>query len=282
MDNSPLVSIAIPVFNSEKYLEDAICSVLNQTYCNFELLLINDGSSDASLSVIKRYASNDDRIIMMDDGTNMGLITRLNQSIKMAHGKYYARMDADDIMCVTRIEKQVAFLESHKDIDVIGSSAMLINNKNEIVGSGDMNGVNSGFIHPSVMGKTEWFKNNPYADWPVRAEDTELWLRTGKSSVFYNLPEPLLFYREFGVPSLKKYLKSQKTLRKIFSNYRTYGKSFSWKIKNTIASYVKSSAFILLSCVGKTDMMIKRRRKPLPNDLLLTYQDLQAAVIKKN
>ena len=281
MELVPVVTIAIPVYNAGPFLGYAIQSVLNQSYNDWELLLIDDGSTDSSLTIMNEFAKQDERIRVISDGVNKGLISRLNQSISLAHGKYYARMDADDIMWVTRLERQVAFLEANPDIDVVGASAMLINAKNEVVGSGNMEGVKSGFIHPTVMGKTKWFKQNPYSDWPLRAEDTELWLRTSKFSKFYNLQEPLLFYREFGVPSLDKYLKSQKTLRKIFANYKVYGKSFFWFAENSIESYVKSFLFSLFVAVGKSDSFIKmRRRKLLPRHLLLSSDDLLRAIRK--
>ena len=93
-----LVTIAIPVYNGESYLRDAIQSVVNQTFQDWELYLINDGSTDNSLAIMQEYALNDIRIKVIDDGQNKGLVTRLNQSIETAIGKYYARMDADDIM----------------------------------------------------------------------------------------------------------------------------------------------------------------------------------------
>ena len=84
------------------------------------LYLINDGSTDNSLSIMQEFPSLDSRIKIIDDGENKGLITRLNQSVVMTSTKYYARMDADDIMYITRIEEQVNFLDSHPDVDVLG------------------------------------------------------------------------------------------------------------------------------------------------------------------
>ena len=133
-DRNTLVSIVIPVYNGEVYLRDAIQSVVNQTFQNWKLYLINDGSTDGSLVIMEEYALRDARIKVIDDGQNKGLVTRLNQSVEIAVGKYYARMDADDIMYITRIEEQVTFLESHPDVDVLGTSIMIIDNNNDIVG----------------------------------------------------------------------------------------------------------------------------------------------------
>jgi len=282
MMNNPIVTIAIPFYKDSKYLSQAIMSVINQTYNSWELILIDDGGFDGSLEIARSFEQKDNRIKVFSDGKNYGLAKRLNQTISMAKGKYYARMDADDIMCIERLDKEVTFLEFHPDVDVVGSSAMLINDKNEIVGSGDMGEICSRFIHPTIMGKTEWFRRNLYAESLRRAQDTELWLRTSKISVFYNLQEPLMFYRELGVPSLRKYLKTQKTLRKIFADYKNYGKSIFWYVKNSMDSFVKSILFLLYAAIGKSDVFIKmRRRRTLPQELWLSFEDLQKAIETK-
>ena len=276
--SNPLVTIAIPIYNAKDYLGYAIQSVINQSYQNWELLLMEDGSTDGSDAIAKSYSLIDKRIKYIADDVNRGLISRLNQSISMAKGKYYARMDADDIMVVSRIAEQVKFLETNPEIDVLGASIMTIDNENRIVGSGYNEGVN-GFIHPTVMGKTSWFKANPYADWALRAEDFELWSRTAANSRFYAIGKPLLFYREFGVPTFHKYYLSQLTLLKIFRRYKHYSKPFSWFITNTVKTYCKIVVYALFATAGKLDYLISRRnRTPLPKELWLTERDFEEAV----
>lgn len=276
----PFLTIAIPIYNAEPYLRDAIQSVVNQTYMNWQLHLINDGCTDGSLSIMREYEKKDMRIKVIDDGQNKGLIARLNQSVRLAEGRYYARMDADDIMYVTRIEEQVRFLEEHPDVDVCGTSIMTIDDKNNIVGSGYSEGPATGFVHPSVMGKTEWFLNNTYSDWALRAEDFELWTRAASKSKFYNIGKPLMFYREFGIPTFKKYYLSQHTLLRIFSRYKDYGKPFGWFLKNTILTIGKIVAYAIFSTIGKTDILVSmRRRTPVPNELQLTREDLGKAIL---
>lgn len=273
------VTISIPIYNAEKYLHDSIQSVLNQTYRDWILYLINDGSTDDSLSIMQEFAEKDDRIIIVNDGFNRGLIARLNQSIELCTSKYYARMDADDIMSVFRIEEQVRFLEEHSDIDVCGTSIMTIDDKNNIIGSGFNEGKTEGFIHPTVMGKTTWFKSNPYEDWAIRAEDFELWTRTSVFSNFYTLGKPLLFYREFGVPTYKKYCLSQRTLVRIASKYKEYGKPFSWFVKQTLFAFLKILLSSFLNIFGKIDIVVlMRRRKPIPENRLLNKSDLEKAI----
>lgn len=274
-----LVTIAIPIYNAEKYLAFAIQSVINQSYKDWQLLLMCDGSTDRSTVIAHEYAGKDCRIKVIDDGVNRGLIYRLNQSIHISSSKYYARMDADDIMHRTRIEEQVKYMESHPLVDVCGASIMTIDNRNNIVGSGYYKGVVSGFVHPTVMGKTEWFKANPYADWAVRAEDFELWTRTSVASNFYAIGKPLFFYREFGVPTFKKYYLSQRTVLKIFQRYKQYSKPFSWFITNTIKTYCKILVYAIFATLGCLDYLISRRkRQPLPQKLWLTDTDLKNAI----
>lgn len=273
------VTIAIPVYNADKYLRDAIQSVVNQTYKDWILYLINDGSTDSSLKIMQEFASLDSRIKVINDGCNKGLIARLNQSIVLANSKYYARMDADDIMYLTRIEEQVRFLEKHSGIDLVGSSIMTIDDENNIVGSGYYTGLVHSFVHPSVMGRTKWFKNNLYAQWPMRAEDKELWLRTSSKSNFYAIGRPLLFYREFGIPTFKKYYATQKTLLRIYANYKRYDKSVLWCVNNYMFTVSKIIFSALFALFGMTELVVKMRtRHSVPFEMLLTSEDLTKSI----
>lgn len=280
--SNPIITIAIPVFNGMPYIENAIQSVINQTYKNWTLILLNDGSNDDSLSILLDYSFRDSRIKVINDGKNEGLIYRLNQSIQLTQTKYYARMDADDIMYITRLEDQINYLESHPEVDVIGSSIMTIDNNNNIIGSG-ICPPEYWFIHPTVVGKTQWFKKNPYATWAERAEDFELWCRTSGNSVFYSLEKPLLFYREFGVPTLNKTLKSLRTTTKIYRNYREYNKSFWWFCKGYVLSVIKMIIYIIFFSIGKIDYIVsKRQRKQVQKNLCLDINDLNKSILKRN
>lgn len=211
MRNHPCITVAIPIFNAEKYVEMAINSVLAQTYDNFELFLIDDGSSDGSLDLIRGL--NDPRIQVFSDGKNQGLTYRLNESVRLAKGEFYARMDADDLMLTTRLECQLEYLLNNPQCDVVGSEAYIIDGSNRLTGIRGGNPFSEsgfasvlrrgGFIHPSVMGRTAWFRAHPYDINADRCEDIELWLRTADQSHFGQLEEPLLFYREAGDQSAK-------------------------------------------------------------------------------
>lgn len=274
-----LVTIAIPIYNAMPYLQDAILSVINQTYKNWVLYLINDGSTDGSLLIAKKYAELDNRIILLNDGLNQGLVYRLNQSVSLCTSKYYARMDADDIMCITRIEQQVRFMETHPNVLVCGSSIMTIDNKNNIIGSRYRDGIVESFFHPTVFGRTEWFRNNPYSNWALRAEDMELWLRTSADSVFYSINKPLLFYREFGIPTFEKYRQSQLTVIRLALRYNDYNKSIFWCLKMIVTSYLKIIISFLLNLFGNLDLLVAMRRADrVPEHLVLTEYDLLLSI----
>ena len=107
------------VYNAEKYIEEAIQSVLNQTYNNFEFIIINDGSEDNSLEMLKNFLA-DDRIILIDR-ENKGLVSSLNEGILKSKGNFIARMDADDICLPNRFEEQLNFMKKNSDVGVCGS-----------------------------------------------------------------------------------------------------------------------------------------------------------------
>jgi glycosyltransferase involved in cell wall biosynthesis len=264
MNELPLVTVAIPFHNSEKFLEFAVLSVLNQTYTNWELILIDDGSKDTSLNIAKKFT--DPKISIISDTQNKGLATRLNQTIDLAKGKYYVRMDADDIMCRDRIAEQVAFLEANPEIDVLGSDHYLIDTDNNIlsIGAGypekpTMRDVLESrcFSHPSVTGKLEWFKKNKYDPKVIKAQDLELWLRTIEKSNFRNLKKPLLFYRSVGNVNLKKYRKSVLYVISILQNADNL--SFGTKTYFSVKYFLKIVVYTLLSSVNKIDLLVKKR-----------------------
>ena len=200
----PLVSIGMSVFNCESTLGQAIRSILQQTYDNWELILIDDGSQDKTVAVANRYQ--DRRIRIIVDGKNKQLAARLNQAVRESRGKYFARMDADDIAYPSRLKAQVQFLEDHPGIELVGSRVMIFSGKGRIIGTYPFKKNHAeicsrpwaGFYlpHPTWMGNTVWFRQNPYNISIPKAQDQELLLRTYEQSRFFCLPEILLGYRK--------------------------------------------------------------------------------------
>lgn len=205
--STPEITVLMPVFNGEKYLKDAIDSILQQTFSNFEFLIINDGSTDNSVSIIESY--NDSRIRLIHNEKNMGLIATLNIGIELAKGTYIARMDSDDISLPQRLEKELEVFNSNPFVDVVATQMILINADGFKTGmwSGDTDLTSSKQIkkrlpnqcciaHPSVMAKTALFRQYFYKASQKGAEDWDLWLRmASEGKVFYKIDELLIKYR---------------------------------------------------------------------------------------
>lgn len=226
----PTISVLMSVYNAEKYLDEAIQSILSQTYKKFEFIIINDGSTDQSLEIIKKYKDKDERVILISR-ENKGLIASLNEGITKARGKYIARMDADDISLPFRIEKQLQVMEHDKNIVVCGSWINIfgesINEKVARYFEHDKQIkanllVSCCFAHPSVMIRKNAFTNNNilYDERFKNAEDYYLWTQFAKVGKFYNIPEVLLNYRflETSITRLsdKDYSKRYNILKDIF------------------------------------------------------------------
>jgi glycosyltransferase involved in cell wall biosynthesis len=182
----PMVTVGLAVFNGGKFLEYAVLSILNQSWAHWELLLLDDGSTDKAIDRLSILA--DPRIIVIRDGQNRGHSYRLNQAVGMAKGKYFARMDQDDICHPKRLELQATFLELQPEIDLLATRCLKIDQKEKIIGTlpsairhADIcrqpwRGIY--MAHPSWMGRTEWFRRNAYQDpAPYCCEDQELLLR---------------------------------------------------------------------------------------------------------
>jgi glycosyltransferase involved in cell wall biosynthesis len=265
------VTVGMPLFNAARFLRYTINSILNQTFKNFELIITDDGSTDDSLMIARSY--NDSRIIVTSDGMNKGIYYRLNEQISMAKGRFFFRMDADDLMFPTRIEKQVSFLENHPDIDAIGSQAIVIDDKNKILGFRDsklpvsFNEVLRKviFIHPTVSGRIEWFRKFGFS---TQVEDLDLGIRSFKYSKFDILNEPLLFYRDPLEIKLRTYLFRQKEIRKVYSSYRNvYINNFVF-LKLSFISRLKSIIYYIACKSGFSRRLIARRNETMtPQDI---------------
>ncbi|MFA7301091.1 MAG: glycosyltransferase [Candidatus Shapirobacteria bacterium] len=199
-NNSPLVSVILPVYNAGKYLSLAIDSILNQQFNDYEFIIINDGSTDDSEEIVLKYK--DKQIRYYRNQKNMGLVFTLNRAIKMSRGKYLARMDSDDVSRADRLDKQVKFMESNLGVMVCGSFARMIDEKGHVLGkltppTGWLLKYNywkpSPMIHPTVMMRREVFDNLEYDLEAKCAEDYDLWLKC--SGRLYNIDEYLLNYR---------------------------------------------------------------------------------------
>lgn len=201
-----LVSVLMPAYNAEKYIAQAIESILGQTFDDFEFIILNDCSKDRTEEIILSY--NDPRIVYLKNEQNLGVAVTLNNGLAAATGKYIARMDADDISLPERLEKQVAHLEANEDIAVLGTNVELFNENGTI--STGWSATDSeqmkvdllfacGLAHPSVMMRTEVIRELGGYDVEFNGlEDYELWCRVLQKSKVAMLPDILLRYRIHG------------------------------------------------------------------------------------
>lgn len=211
----------MPVYNSELYIKEAIDSILNQTFSDFELIIIDDASTDKSVEIIQSYT--DSRIQLILKPKNSGYTNSLNYGLTIAKGEYIARMDSDDISLPTRFEKQVAFLEVNSDVVLCGTAFKHIHNdfyvsvpeQNDQIKVGMLQECKIG--HPTVMMRTSFLKKHQltYNTLMEPAEDYDLWTRMIHLGKFHNLQEPLLRYRvhENQVSSKRNLLQIQKALQ---------------------------------------------------------------------
>jgi len=201
---SPFISVLMPAYNAEKYIGEAIESVLNQIFTDFELLIINDGSTDRTEKIILSY--NDNRIRYIKNEKNIGVSATRNKGIELAKGKYCALLDADDIALPQRFKKQVDFLETHTDHVLCGSWAYLINSKGKKTGrikfidNDNLLKISylfsNALINPSVMLRTEILKKIKFRQEFLAAGDFDLFLRIVDSGLkIANIPEFLVKYR---------------------------------------------------------------------------------------
>lgn len=224
----PLVTVALSVYNGGPVLAQSVQSILDQSWNNWELLILDDGSTDGAIDSLPCLA--DPRIKVVRDGLNKGLSARLNQAVSMASGQYLARMDHDDLSHPERFAQQIAFLEQHPDVDLLATQCATMDE------SGKLNGVlphatrhedlcgrpwlNIPMPHPSWMGRIDWFRAHPYQDpGPYCCEDQELLLRAHRFSRYHMLPMQLLSYRVREHTSWRKQWRTRKALFGVQARY---------------------------------------------------------------
>ncbi|MCC5796254.1 MAG: glycosyltransferase family 2 protein [Methylophaga sp.] len=208
MKNSYTLSVIMPVYNGDKYLCEAIDSVLCQSYSNFEFIIINDGSTDKSSQIIRDYAKKDARIKVIDQD-NRGLIYSLNQGINQSSSEIIARMDADDICHPERFKMQLDYLEKNPNVVALGSLVNLIDSEGDTISDFNRNtshseidkqhmrGVGGGIVHPSAMiRRSALLQVGLYDDLFPHAEDLDLWLKLAEIGELANISECLLRYRQ--------------------------------------------------------------------------------------
>ncbi|MFA6391471.1 MAG: glycosyltransferase [Patescibacteria group bacterium] len=282
--NKPIITVLLPVYNGEKYIKEAIESILNQKFTNFELLIIDDCSTDRSGRIIQDFK--DPRIRFFSNKNNLGLIKTLNTGISLAQGEYIARMDQDDVSLPHRLEKQIAFLDAHSEIGVCGTGFRIIDQegtlKNEIhfpnrplLFSWKLHFF-SPLAHPTVMMRTSLVKEmGGYNTKATYYEDYDLWIRLNSITKLTNLDDILFHLRKHDENTSQIHLDQQvnssiklcrELISKTLNNYVSIDIVRQLYLKN--ASDVNSviqinkiicklyKAFIQTNKVGKNDLKL--------------------------
>ena len=221
MKYMPLVSVVMPAYNAEKYVGYAIESILNQTYSNIELIIVDDFSIDYTWEIIKSYK--DKRIRTFRNKKNMGIANSTNRAIKEAMGEYIALMDDDDMAVNTRIKTSLDFMTSNPDIDLIGGSAVIIDEQNEMIGIGTIPRNNPNVINAMLLFKN-WIYNGTvmfkkeivlkndiwYKEESMGMQDFRFFMEASKKTKFSSVPNVLLYYRRYS-DNTTAYMTKQKT-----------------------------------------------------------------------
>jgi glycosyltransferase involved in cell wall biosynthesis len=227
MNPIPELSVVMPVYNAEKFLKDSIESILNQSFTNFEFIILNDKSTDESLEIIKKYQKLDSRIIIFDKVKNVGPANIRNEGFAIAKGAFIALMDADDVAINTRFEKQITLLKNNPEIGVCGTWFTFFGaKKNKIARHSEHHDAikisflqSCGIGNPTVMVRKKIVLENQFNNEYVLFEDYDLWSRLLFKTKFYNIQESLLHYRQHdtNTSNTKKEL-ANSTIRKIKIN----------------------------------------------------------------
>jgi glycosyltransferase involved in cell wall biosynthesis len=225
---SPLVSVVMAVHNEADFIHEALQSITLQSFGDFEFIILDDASADETPSILEKYQQCDSRIRLMRLGQNLGLTACLNRSIELVRGKYIARMDADDISLPQRLEKQVEFMESHPEVDVLGTGFALIDEAgarlSDVIFSSHPQTLKwnlpffTPIAHPSAMIRTETIKRlGGYDPDMKRAQDYDLWWRVSLSGRLANLSEIHLLLRQHAKNISTRYQDQQEYFSRVIS-----------------------------------------------------------------
>jgi glycosyltransferase involved in cell wall biosynthesis len=294
-DNHALVSIAMPVRNCRDTLPQAVGSIQWQTYPHWELLVIDDGSQDGTNEVARNYTV-DGRIRVFSDGRHLGISYRLNQAIALSRGRLFARMDGDDVSYPERLERQVEYLNSHPEVDLVGTGAIVFGNDGVAIGKrfapelhDEICAHPHGGIpitHPTFMGRLEFFRENGYAIESVlsadrysfsvtfpsglrsvrggmmSSEDQDLLLRSYKCARFGNSPELLLGYREASLKIRKQWVMRYYVIKSLYYTLWPEGSYLAF-LRFASIVLLKFSVDMLAISTGLNYRLLGHRARPI-------------------
>lgn len=263
----PEITVGIPFYNAADTILHAIRSVFAQTLTDWQLFLVDDGSTDGSVALARTVT--DPRVEVLSDGQHLGLPARLNQITELASAPYIARMDADDLMHPDRLETQWRFLEQHPRLDVVSTGMYSIDAGGRVIGRRGQNRSEfscddllrrrAGIAHATIMVRTSWARRNSYDETVLRVEDLDLWVRASKGNDLRaeSLELPLYFYREFKSLRLRPLLRTQAEEARLIRRHSTY----PLRLELEARVGAKMTATLLLAGVGQLDALLRRRNR---------------------
>ncbi|GAA2002677.1 glycosyltransferase [Microbacterium ulmi] len=283
---SERITVGIPVVRELAALHLAVRSVFAQTHEDWKLLIVCDGSPPEVVQAARAIRS--PRVEVVADGASRGLAARLNQITALADTRLVARMDADDLMHPTRLQRQLAYFREHPSVDVVATGAWVIDDVGVVQGMNRDPGVPSlpagylgstVFCHPSVVFTREWSLRYPYSpDW-VRTEDKELWLRSQAGSSFARIADPLIFYRIARSPDAAKQALTYRFDRRLMREYwRKVGATRAEWLRQDLRSRGKQMLLPVARATGQTGNAYGRKFLPAPHGEMVRAQDVVAKI----
>lgn len=282
---APVLSIGMSMLDAADTVEPAVCSLLLQTMTDWELIVIDDGSSDDSVERVRRFR--DPRIRIHADGRNLGLPSRLNQAVDLARGRYFARFDADDICYPQRLAQQAQFLDAHPDVDLVGTGMLVFDGEGRAIGTYRVQARHeqicarplAGFHlpHPSWMGRLEWFRRWRYDPSFRKAQDQELLLRAWRNSRYAAIPALLVGYRQEAVSLRKSALGRWYFSRAVLRSTMREGRPAAGLLAVSVQA-AKLAVDALAILTGTTRTLLRHRARRCPDEERRHWLRVWAAV----
>lgn len=273
--------------NSAGTVSDAVSSIQLQTLTDWELIVIDDGSSDQSASIVSAF--NDARIRLVRETASAGLATRLNQAVALSRGSFIARMDADDVCFPDRLARQTARLKEEPQLDLLGCGAVVFAGDARLIGELPIGLTHDEitaqpfrgfpFPHPTWCGRAEWFRNNPYDSNLMKTQDQDLLLRTFARSRFAALEDVLIGYRQDALDLAKMLLGRQVFIGSLWRYARRSGE-FLPAFEGIAIHLLKSGTDIVTIGLGFNRLVQRNRLKPVRPAVAERWQDLQKHLSK--
>ena len=283
---SEQVCVFIPFYNVRETLRHTVISVLNQSYPDWQLILLDDGSVDDSIDTISDLIDNDS-VFLVSDNTNRGLIFRLNQMVELTDAPYIARMDADDLMHPDRLRSQMEAFRANPQLDIVSTGMAVMNKSYQVVGvrSVDRQPTLSDFIkygglvHASCIFRREFLESNKYNPGFAKAEDRELFLRGISNVNYYCVTKPLYFCSEYNRFAKRRYLDSYRTERKAIRLHGPRLVGWPATVFYLVRSEIKSFLLNVMEALGIAQRITRRASESYSEDEVSDLQNIVDTIL---